>query len=60
MVQIAAGKPYLFKCVLASKGCVELTQLWHSIEVFTDLAQSVADSVAPIDQLAGHKVEKAF
>jgi len=45
---------------LAAKGCVELTQLWHSAEVFADLPQSMVDAVAYFGQLAGHEAEKAF
>ena len=58
--QIATGKPYLLQCVFGSKGCVELTHLWRSAEVFADLPQSMADAIAHFDQLAGHEVEKAF
>ena len=58
--QIASGKLFMLQCSFGSKGCVELTQLWHSTEVFADLPQSAADAVAYFGQLAGHEVEKAF
>ena len=38
--EIALGKLYLLQCVFGSKGCVELTQMWRSTEVFPDLPRS--------------------
>ena len=58
--QIASGKIFLLQCVFGSRGCVELTQLWRSAEVFEDLPRSAEDAVAYFGQLAGHEAEKAF
>ena len=58
--QISSGKLFLLQCSFGSKGCVELTQLWRSAEVFEDLPQSAEDAVAYFGQLVGHEAEKAF
>ena len=58
--QITSGKPYLFQCVFGSKGFTEITQLWHSTEVFMDLLKSALDTAHHFGELEGHEPEKAF
>ena len=58
--QIAAGKPYLLRCVFGDVRSAQLTQIWRSLDAFMDLPRSAADACQYYGSLEGDAEQKAF